>query len=147
MYDVGTNGGRVKPNFEEAFRAHTEAFGLRTLMHLYHTLAVTPLYVPVTGPLTELRPGAFDVPAVCLRGEDGKGYLLAFTSFENLRRWKPSHEMHVTYNGVQVAQLATGMDDVEGIALNHGSPDQRGHVPRADYEFLLFPHVIVKADV
>jgi|GEM_PF-7096292 len=116
-------------------------------MHLYHTLAVTRLYIPVAAPLTELRPGAFDVPAVCVRGENGKGYLLAFSTVDNLRRWKPTHDQFVTFVGAQVAEMAKGMDDVDEIAVNVATPESRGNIPRADFEFLQLPHVIVKADV
>src|SRR5437868_1888964 len=82
-------GCSLSTPLENAMEAHIRGQGITTLLRLYATLSRESVIVPLGASLTEMRPGVCDAPCTCIRGPNGQGSMLVFTSMEYLRLWRP----------------------------------------------------------
>lgn len=94
------------------------------------------LHVALSRQVTEVRPGEYDVPAICIRTETGAGALPAFTSVRRLLRWKPQGCLYTVLSGRSLIRMAAQMADVDEILANPGDVP-RGRIPRGDFQRML----------
>lgn len=105
------------------------------LSRLEHVLLAEKLLVPVAGDVDEFAKDLWDIPAICLRLEDGSGALPTFTSVKRLLTWEPGCKF-VSLTGRQVLGMARDMEVVDQVTVNH-STAPRGAIPRSEFDRLL----------
>lgn len=106
------------------------------LSRLEHVLLAEQLILPVAGDVEEVTKDVWDVPAICLRLEDGSGALPTFTTVERLLTWEPEGCKFVSVTGRQVLGMARDMESVDQVTVNH-STAPRGAIPRSEFDRLL----------
>lgn len=106
------------------------------LSRLEHVLLAEKLIVPVAGDVDEFAKDLWDIPAICLRLEDGSGALPTFTSLKRLLTWEAEGCKFVSLTGRQVLGMARDMEVVDQVTLNH-STAPRGAIPRSEFDRLL----------
>jgi hypothetical protein len=126
----------VSIEVEQAIVRYTQERTADNLERLDRSLVAGTFLVPVGEEPTELSPGQFDIPAICIRQPDGVGALPAFTSIDQLLSWKPEGCSYVELSGGEVVEMARGMPEVGQVAVNLvGVP--RGVIPRSEFDRLL----------
>lgn len=103
---------------------------------LEHVLLAEKLIVPVAEGVEEIAQDHWDIPAICLRLEDGSGALPTFTSVKRLLTWEPDGCKYVSVTGRQVLGMARDMEAVGQVTVNH-STAPRGAIPRSEFDRLL----------
>jgi hypothetical protein len=121
---------------EEAISKYVQNRSDTQLRELDRALLEGNFYVPIGAVVRELRPGRFDVPAICIRTEAGLGALPVFTSLDHLREWTPQGCQYTELSGERLIRMAQDMPEVSEIVVNvAGVP--RGRIPRSDFGRML----------
>jgi hypothetical protein len=91
--------------------------------------------IPVTADVTAIEDGIYDVPAICMRTSTGEGAIPAFTTIDQLLKWKPEGSKYTTLTGRSLLEMAIRMPEISQIVVNvDGSP--RGAIPRSEFKRL-----------
>jgi len=92
--------------------------------------------VPVSAEVTEISPGRYDVPVICLKTNTGDGAIPAFTTIGSLLHWKPEGSKYTTLAGSALIAMAENMTEISEILVNPGGTP-RGTIPRVEFRRLL----------
>ncbi len=121
---------------ERAIYSYLETRSDTSLQALDRALIDGELLVPVSGEVLEKTNNVFDVAVICVRTSAGGGAIPAFTTIDQLLKWKPEGVEFVPFKVPALLEMALGMPEISEIAVNiEGVP--RGLIPRSDFARLL----------
>jgi SseB protein N-terminal domain len=130
---------QVATLIEAAILSYTSNRSDATLQALDSALVQDNVLVPVSAEVTAIGTGNYDVPVICIKTSAGDGAIPAFTSIEQLLKWKPEGCKYVTMTGKSLLEMAIEMPVVAEIVVNvEGSP--RGVIPRSEFGRLIAQH-------
>jgi len=121
---------------EEAISAYSASRTEELLENLDKALVEGEFLVPISAEVTEISPGRYDVPVICLKTNTGDGAIPAFTTIESLLHWKPGGSKYTTLAGAALIAMAANMTEISEILVNPGGTP-RGTIPRVEFERLL----------
>lgn len=121
---------------EDAISAYAASRAESLLADLDKALIEGEFLVPISAEVTEILPGRYDVPVICIRTNTGAGAIPAFTTIESLLRWKPEGSKYTTLAGAVLIAMAANMAEISEILVNPGGTP-RGTIPRGEFARLL----------
>ena len=123
---------------EDAALAHIRRKSPNSLHELYMALLSGKLLVPLATDLKTDNAGRTDVPARCVRLENGQGCLPVFTCDTRLLEWQPGGAKYAEMPAQTLFKMASKMAEVDCVFLNYSEHKRspKGSISRAEFELL-----------
>jgi hypothetical protein len=120
---------------ESAIASYTSNRSDTALRALDLAIVQDEVLVPVSSE-AETETGHLEIPVICLKTTAGDGAIPAFTTIDQLFKWRPEGCKYVTLTGRALLEMATTMPKISRIVINvDGSP--RGAIPRSEFARLI----------